>query len=64
MFATMKQIFKSENKDLRRRIYFTLFCLFIFKLGTTIIVPGVDAKLLGSNLGFLEKSLKISLKYS
>lgn len=54
MFATMKQIFKSENKDLRRRIYFTLFCLFIFKLGTTIIVPGVDAKLLGSNLGFLE----------
>lgn len=54
MFATMKQIFKSENKDLRRRIYFTLFCLFIFKLGTTIIVPGVDSKLLGSNLGFLE----------
>ncbi len=54
MFATMKQIFKSENKDLRKRIYFTLFCLFIFKLGTTIIVPGVDSKLLGSNLGFLE----------
>ena len=54
MFATMKQIFKPENKDLRRRIYFTLFCLFIFKLGTTIIVPGVDAKLLRSNLGFLE----------
>lgn len=54
MFATMKQIFKSENKDLRRRIYFTLFCLFIFKLGTTIIVPGVDSGLLDSNLGFLE----------
>lgn len=54
MFATMKQIFKPENKDLRKRIYFTLFCLFIFKLGTTIIVPGVDSKLLGSNLGFLE----------
>ena len=54
MFATMKQIFKSENKDLRRRIYFTLFCLFIFKLGTTIIVPGVDSGLLSSNLGFLE----------
>ncbi len=55
MFATLKQIFKPQNKDLRKRILFTLVCLFIFKLGTTIIVPGIDKDSLGTdNLGFLE----------
>lgn len=55
MFATLKQIFKPQNKDLRKRILFTLVCLFIFKLGTTIIVPGIDKESLGTdNLGFLE----------
>ena len=55
MFATLKQIFKPQNKDLRKRILFTLVCLFIFKLGTTIIVPGIDKDSLGTdNLEFLE----------
>ena len=55
MFAKFKQIFDPKNKDLRKRIYFTFIVLFIFKLGTTIIVPGLDKENLGtSSLGFLE----------
>ena len=55
MFATIKQIFNPKNKDIRNRILFTFFCLFIFKLGTAIIVPGIDQSKLGTNsLGFLE----------
>ena len=34
MFATFKQIFSPKNKDIRNRILFTLFVLFVFKLGT------------------------------
>lgn len=54
MFATVKQIFSPKNKDLRKRILFTFICLFIFKLGTAIIVPGIDKEALTGNLGFLE----------
>lgn len=55
MFAKFKQLFKPQNKDLRKRIYFTFFILFIFKFGTTIIVPGINRKSLGdTNLGFFE----------
>lgn len=55
MFAKLKQIFAPQNKDLRKKILFTFFGLFIFKLGTTIVVPGIDQKALGTNsLGFLE----------
>ena len=55
MFARFKQIFSSQNKDLRKRILFTFFVLFIFKLGTTIIVPGIDKNSLGTDkLGFLQ----------
>lgn len=54
MFANMKQILNPKNRDLQKRILFTLFALFIFKLGTTIIVPGIDRDALGTNnLGFL-----------
>lgn len=54
MFANMKQIFNPKNKDIQKRILFTLFALFIFKLGTTIIVPGIDKNALGTDdLGFL-----------
>ena len=42
MFATLKQIFNSKNRDLLKRIIFTLAALFVFKIGTTIIVPGVN----------------------
>lgn len=55
MFAFIKQIFNPKNKDLKKRLAFTFFALFIFKLGTTIIVPGIDKNALGtSDLGFLE----------
>lgn len=53
MFATLKQLFNRKNKDLRKRILFTFVALFIFKLGTTIVVPGVETSSLKS-LGFLE----------
>lgn len=52
MFATAKQIFNPKNKDLRKRILFTLACLFVFKLGTSIIVPGVTVNTKG--MTFLE----------
>lgn len=54
MFASVKQIFSPKNKDLRKKILFTLFGLFIFKLGTLIIVPGIDKDSLTGSLGFLE----------
>ena len=55
MFANFKQLFKPANKDLRNKIYFTFLCLFVFKLGTTIVVPGIDKSSLGTgSLGFLE----------
>ena len=52
MFATIKQIFKPTNKDLRKRLLFTLGVLFIFKIGTVIRIPGTEN--LTDNLGFLE----------
>lgn len=55
MFARFKQLFHPSNKDLRKRILFTFVVLFIFKLGTTIVVPGIDKNSLGTDhLGFLE----------
>ena len=52
MFKTLHQIFNPKNKDLRKRILFTLFGLFIFAVGTTITVPGTKGII--SDLGFLE----------
>lgn len=52
MFATIKQIFSPRNKDLRKRILFTLFVLLIFKVGTAITVPGTSS--ITKDLGFLE----------
>lgn len=55
MFATIKQIFKPKNKDIRKRILFTLACLFVFVLGKSIVVPGINKYSLGvTQLGFLE----------
>ena len=51
MFKKVKQFFGPENKDLRKKVWFTFAMLFIFKLGTALVVPGVDANL---NVGFLE----------
>ena len=52
MFAKIKQLFSSSNKDLRHRIYFTLVCLAIFAYGTTITIPWADT--IYQELGFLE----------
>ena len=52
MFATFKQIFRSSNKDLRARILFTLGVLFIFALGNSITIPGMNV--ITGDIGFLE----------
>ena len=52
MFSNLKGLFTPSNKDLRKRIYFTLFVLAIFGLGTNVMVPG--AKQITQNLGFLD----------
>src|SRR5574344_1548839 len=55
MFATIKQIFNPRNKDMQKRLLFTFVILFVFKLGTSIVVPGIDKDSLGvGSLGFLE----------
>ena len=43
MLKNLKLIFSPTNKDIRKRLGFTLFCLFIFVVGTTIPVPGVTS---------------------
>lgn len=52
MFKRLKGFFGPTNKDLRHRIYFTIFALAIFSIGTNIVVPG--AKTITKDLGFLE----------
>ena len=55
MIKKISKIFSKQNKDLRKRIYFTLFCLGFFALGLNITIPSaknfIDAY---SELGFLE----------
>lgn len=48
MFSTLKGMLK--NKEIRKRILFTLAMLFIFRFGTAITVPGVDTKELVAGL--------------
>lgn len=52
MLKNLKLIFSPKNKDIRKRIGFTLFGLLIFALGTTIPVPGTEGAI--SNLGLWE----------
>lgn len=52
MFKNLKLIFSPKNKDIRKRIGFTLFGLLIFALGTTIPVPGTEGAI--SSLGLWE----------
>lgn len=44
MFATAASILK--NKDMRKKILFTLAMLFIFRFGAKITVPGIDNSML------------------
>jgi len=52
MFRGISQLFSKSNKDLRKRIYFTLLCLGLFCLGTTVTIPW--ASKIYQDLGFLE----------
>ena len=52
MFKGIKQIFSARNKDVKNKILFTLLILFIYKLGTTVRVPGTEN--ITQDLGFLE----------
>ena len=52
MFSNLKQLFNRSNKDLRKRIYFTLFCLAIYCFGSNITVPWAGT--VYEELGFLE----------
>ena len=52
MFKTIKQIFAPRNKDLKKRVLFTLGALAIFIAGTSITVPNTNG--INSDLGFLE----------
>ena len=52
MIKNLKLIFSPKNKDIRKRIGFTLFGLLIFALGTTIPVPGTEGAI--ANLGLWE----------
>ena len=42
MFKTLKLLFNQKNKDIRKRVLFTLGCLFVFIIGKTIPVPGTQ----------------------
>lgn len=52
MFRGFSQLFSKSNKDLRKRILFTMFCVGLFCLGTTITIPW--ASKIYQDLGFLE----------
>lgn len=52
MLTLLKQLFSPKNKDVLKKVLFTLMVLFIFKLGTMIQVPGTES--ITKNLGFLE----------
>ena len=41
MFKTFIDFFK--NKDVRKKILFTLLVLFIYRLGSSIPAPGINA---------------------
>jgi len=50
MTSTIKQIFNKKNRDLQKRILFTLVALIVFKIGTAITVPGVKLNTSSSSI--------------
>lgn len=44
MFTTLKNAFK--DKEIRGKIYYTLFILLLYRIGANIAVPGINAKAL------------------
>lgn len=41
MFSTLKNAF--ADKEIRKKIFFTLFILFLYRIGSNITVPGINA---------------------
>ena len=55
MFTTLKQLFtKKNNKDLRKRLYFTIAVLTLYIIGIGIQVPNINLNDQIGALGFLE----------
>ncbi len=55
MFKTLKQLFtKKNNKDLRKRLYFTIAVLTLYIIGIGIQVPNINLNDQIGALGFLE----------
>lgn len=52
MFKNLKQLFTKKNKDIRKRLYFTIAVLTLYIIGTGIEVPGTTE--VTKSLGFLE----------
>ena len=57
MFKTLINAFKVE--DLRKRLFFTLFCLVVVRLGSQIPAPGINQQMVSSwlatmDLGFFD----------
>lgn len=52
MFKGIAKLFSKSNKDLRKRIYFTLFCLGFFALGINVTIPWASS--IYAELGFFE----------
>ena len=52
MFKTLVNAFKV--KDLRKRIFFVLFCLVVVRLGCQIPAPGINQELVSSWLSNME----------
>lgn len=52
MIKVLTKIFSKQNKDLRKRIYFTLLCLGFFALGLNVTIPWASS--VYAELGFLE----------
>jgi preprotein translocase, secY subunit len=50
MFKTIKLLFNKKNKDIRKRVLFTLACLLVFIVGKTIPVPGTQGAVSGLGL--------------
>ena len=50
MFKTLKLLFHKKNKDIRKRVLFTLACLLVFIVGKTIPVPGTQGAVSGLGL--------------
>ena len=57
MFKTLKLLASPKNKDIRRRIGFTLLGLLIFAIGVTIPVPGTESAIADLDLWDLYNSI-------